>query len=211
MPDGRPGFTAIPASDARPCATPWPIAAEPSGRGAGARPPGRGLQHRPITPHAGSAREAGAPTGQAHHRACLDAQGALTCPGVRRQSGRRQPRAARSCRSDPERRGHRHRDCGWSLRHPSRPQRPHRARRQGDHPVPKDGRPRDDGLPAAQARHKTRRPRIITDRRSGNDEQDTISGAGMRCLRSFGERVAARDPDSRTAGSPHPRSPPRPC
>ena len=70
-------------------------------------------------------------------------------------------------------------------------------------PIRKNGRPwREDG-PAAQARNETLRAtryygRAFWKRLTGYHTRSRIE-AKMRCLKAFGERISARDPDRQTA------------
>lgn len=83
--------------------------------------------------------------------------------------------------------------------------RHHRSGGHSDHPDPGNGRPWKEDCPAAIAETKLCAPLATTAGRSGNDGRDTTSEAGseakMRCLKAFGERIAARDPDRQTAKS----------
>lgn len=70
-------------------------------------------------------------------------------------------------------------------------------------PIRKNGRLWKEDCPAAIARNETLRAtrhdgRAFWKRRSGYHVRNRIK-AKMRCLKSFGERIAARDPDRQTA------------
>ena len=70
-------------------------------------------------------------------------------------------------------------------------------------PIRKNGRPWKEDCPAAQARNETLRAtrhygRAFWKRWTGYHARSRIE-AKMRCLRAFGERIAARDPDRQTA------------
>ncbi|RAK06671.1 DDE family transposase [Salipiger aestuarii] len=70
-------------------------------------------------------------------------------------------------------------------------------------PIRKNGRPWKEDCPAARARNDTLRAtrhygRAFWKRWTGYHARRRIE-AKMRCLKSFGERIAARDPDRQTA------------
>ncbi|MBB1491867.1 transposase, partial [Paracoccus sp. MC1854] len=70
-------------------------------------------------------------------------------------------------------------------------------------PIRKNGRRWKEDCPAARARNDTLRTtqrfgRAIWKRWSGYHVRSRIE-ARMRCLKSFGERIASRDPDRQTA------------
>ena len=70
-------------------------------------------------------------------------------------------------------------------------------------PIRKNGRPWKEDCPAAQARNETLRAtrhygRAFWKRLTGYHARSRAE-AKMRCLKSFGERIAARDPDRQTA------------
>ena len=70
-------------------------------------------------------------------------------------------------------------------------------------PIRKNGRRWKEDCPAARARNDTLRTtqrfgRAIWKRWSGSHVRSRIE-ARMRCLKSFGERIASRDPDRQTA------------
>ena len=70
-------------------------------------------------------------------------------------------------------------------------------------PIRKNGRPWKEDCPAAQARNETLRAtrhygRAFWKRRTGYHARSRAE-AKMRCLKSFGDRIAARDPDRQTA------------
>ena len=70
-------------------------------------------------------------------------------------------------------------------------------------PIRRNGRPWKEDCPAARARNETLRAtryygRAFRTRWTGYRARSRI-GARMRCLKAFGERVAARDPDRQTA------------
>ena len=70
-------------------------------------------------------------------------------------------------------------------------------------PIRKNGRPWKEDCPAAIARNETRRAtrhygRAFWKRWAGYHARSRIE-AKMRCLKAFGERIAARDPDRQTA------------
>ena len=70
-------------------------------------------------------------------------------------------------------------------------------------PIRKNGRPGKDDCPAARARTKTLRAtryvaRALWKRCPGYHARSRIK-AKMRCLKPFGERIMARDPDRQTA------------
>lgn len=70
-------------------------------------------------------------------------------------------------------------------------------------PIRKNGRPWKEDCPAARARNETLRAtrhygRAFWKRWTGYHAGSRIE-AKMRCLKAFGERIAARDPDRQTA------------
>ena len=70
-------------------------------------------------------------------------------------------------------------------------------------PIRKNGRPWKEDCPAAVARNETLRAtrhygRAFWKRWTGYHVRSRIE-AKMRCLKAFGERIAARDPDRQTA------------
>ena len=70
-------------------------------------------------------------------------------------------------------------------------------------PVRKNGRPWQEDCPAAIARNETLRAtryygRAFWKRRTGSHARSRIE-AKMRCLKAFGERISATDPDRQTA------------
>ena len=70
-------------------------------------------------------------------------------------------------------------------------------------PIRKNGRPRKEDCPAARARNETLRAtrhygRAFWKRWTGYHALSRIE-AKMRCLKAFGERISARDPDRQTA------------
>jgi hypothetical protein len=70
-------------------------------------------------------------------------------------------------------------------------------------PIRKNGRPWKEDCPAACARNETLRAtrhygRAFWKRRTGYHVRSRIE-AKMRCLKAFGERISARDPDRQTA------------
>ena len=70
-------------------------------------------------------------------------------------------------------------------------------------PIRKNGRPWKEGCPAARARNETLRAtrhygRAFWKRWTGYHIRSRIE-AKMRCLKAFGDRIAARDPDRQTA------------
>ena len=70
-------------------------------------------------------------------------------------------------------------------------------------PIRKNGRPWKEDCPAAIARNETLRAtryygRAFWKRWTGYHVRSRIE-AKMRCLKTFGERIAARDPDRQTA------------
>ena len=70
-------------------------------------------------------------------------------------------------------------------------------------PIRKNGRPWKQDCPAAQARNETLRAprhdgRAFWKRWTGYHARSRIE-AKMRCLKAFGERISARDPDRQTA------------
>ena len=70
-------------------------------------------------------------------------------------------------------------------------------------PIRKNGRPRKEDCPAAIARNDTLRAtrhygKGFWKRWTGYHARSRIE-AKMRCLKGFGERIAARDPDRQTA------------
>ena len=70
-------------------------------------------------------------------------------------------------------------------------------------PIRKNGRPWKEDCPAASARNETLRAtrhygRAFWKRWTGYHARSRIE-AKMRCLKAFGERIAARDPDRQTA------------
>ena len=70
-------------------------------------------------------------------------------------------------------------------------------------PIRKNGRPWKEDCPAARARNETLRAtrhygRAFWKRWTGYHSRSRAE-AKMRCLKSFGERIAARDPDRQTA------------
>lgn len=70
-------------------------------------------------------------------------------------------------------------------------------------PIRKNGRPWKEDCPAARARNETLRAtrhygRAFWKRWAGYHARSRAE-AKMRCLKSFGERIAARDPDRQTA------------
>jgi len=70
-------------------------------------------------------------------------------------------------------------------------------------PIRKNGRPWKEDCPAARARNETLRAtrhfgRAFWKRWTGYHARSRIE-AKMRCLKAFGERIAARDPDRQTA------------
>ena len=70
-------------------------------------------------------------------------------------------------------------------------------------PIRKNGRPWKEDCPAAIARNETLRAthhygRAFWKRWTGYHVRSRIE-AKMRCLKAFGERISARDPDSQTA------------
>ena len=70
-------------------------------------------------------------------------------------------------------------------------------------PIRKNGRPWKEDCPAAQARNETLRAtrhygRAFWKRWTGYHARSRAE-AKMRCLKSFGDRIAARDPDRQTA------------
>jgi hypothetical protein len=72
-----------------------------------------------------------------------------------------------------------------------------------DHPDPQERRPWKEDCPAARARNETLRAtrhygRAFWKRWTGYHARSRAE-AKMRCLKSFGERIAARDPDRQTA------------
>jgi hypothetical protein len=72
-----------------------------------------------------------------------------------------------------------------------------------DHPHPQNGRPWKEDCPAAITRNETLRAtrhygRAFWKRWTGYHVRSRIE-AKMRCLKAFGERIAARDPDRHTA------------
>lgn len=73
-------------------------------------------------------------------------------------------------------------------------------------PIRKNGRPWKEDCPAAQARIETLRAtrhhgRAFWTRWTGYHARSRAE-AKMRCLKSFGDRIAARDPDRQTAEIP---------
>ncbi len=71
-------------------------------------------------------------------------------------------------------------------------------------PIRRSGRARKEDGPAARARNKTLRAtrrfgRALWTRLTGYHARSRIE-AKMLCLKSFGERIASRDPDRQTAG-----------
>jgi hypothetical protein len=71
-------------------------------------------------------------------------------------------------------------------------------------PIRKNGRPWKEDCPAARVRNETLRAtrhcgRAFWKRRTGYHARSRIE-ARMRCLKAFGERMMARDPDRQTAG-----------
>jgi hypothetical protein len=78
-------------------------------------------------------------------------------------------------------------------------------------PVRKNGRPWKEDCPAAIARNETLRAtrhygRAFWKRWTGYHARSRIE-AKMRCLKAFGERIAARHPDTQTARPPDRRNP----
>jgi hypothetical protein len=70
-------------------------------------------------------------------------------------------------------------------------------------PIRKNGRPWKEDCPAARARNETLRAtrhfgRAFWKRWTGYHARSRAE-ARMRCLKSFGERIAVRDPDRQTA------------
>ena len=70
-------------------------------------------------------------------------------------------------------------------------------------PIRKNGRPWKEDCPAAKARNETLRAtkhygRAFWKRWTGYHARSRVE-AKMRCLKAFGERIAARDPDRQTA------------
>jgi hypothetical protein len=70
-------------------------------------------------------------------------------------------------------------------------------------PIRKNGRPWKEDCPAAPARNETLRAtrhygRAFWKRWTGDHARSRIE-AKMRCLKSFGERIAAKEPDRQTA------------
>lgn len=70
-------------------------------------------------------------------------------------------------------------------------------------PIRKNGRPWKEDCPAARVRNETLRAtrhfgRAFWKRWTGYHARSRIE-AKMRCLKAFGERIAARDPDRQTA------------
>jgi hypothetical protein len=124
--------------------------------------------------------------------------------GVHLQPDRRQPGAARSDGADPGRSIHRHRHGRSSLRHSDLP-RGHRLGRGGTAiiPIRKNGRPGKEDGPAARARNEDLRAtkhfgRAFWKRLTGYHARSRIE-AQMRRLKSFGDRIASRDPDRQAA------------
>ena len=83
------------------------------------------------------------------------------------------------------------------------PQRHHRARWHRKHPDPQERPSVEGGLPSRQASNETLRAtrhygRAVWKRWTGYHTRSRVE-AGMRCLKAFGERIAARDPDRQTA------------
>jgi hypothetical protein len=83
------------------------------------------------------------------------------------------------------------------------PHRHHRPAGHRDHPDPQERRPWKENCPAAIARNETLRAtrhygRAFWKRRTGYHARSRIE-AKMRCLKAFGERISARDPDRQTA------------
>lgn len=71
-------------------------------------------------------------------------------------------------------------------------------------PIRKNARPWKEDCPAARARNETLRAtrhygRAFWKRWTGYHARSRVE-ARMRCLKSFGERIAARDPDCRNRG-----------
>jgi hypothetical protein len=69
-------------------------------------------------------------------------------------------------------------------------------------PIPRNGRPWKENCPAARARNETLRAkrhygRAFWKRWTGYHARSRAE-ARMRCLKAFGERIAARDPDRQT-------------
>ncbi len=124
--------------------------------------------------------------------------------------------SCRTCWTRSPKTRHRRRDRGWRLRHPPLPQRHHRTRRNGHHPHPQE-RPSVEGrLPSRQdaqrnpARLASLRPCILEavdriPRTQSRRSQDALAGSlepvalNLLDLKSFGERIAARDPDRQIA------------
>ena len=70
-------------------------------------------------------------------------------------------------------------------------------------PIRKNGRPWKEDCPAAKARNETLRAtkhygRAFWKHWTGHHARSRVE-AKMRCLKAFGERIAARDPDRQTA------------
>ena len=92
---------------------------------------------------------------------------------------------------------------GWRLRHPPLPHGHYRPPGHADHPHPQERATVERGLPAAIARNETLRAarhygRAFWKRWAGYQARSRIE-AKMRCLKAFGVRIAARDPDRQTA------------
>jgi hypothetical protein len=88
--------------------------------------------------------------------------------------------------------------------HPSGPKSKPAVRRDAISiiPIRKNGRPWKEDCPAARARNDTLRAtrhygRVFWKRWTGYHARSLIE-AKMRCLKAFGERIAARDPDRQT-------------
>ncbi len=119
------------------------------------------------------------------------------------QPRRRQPRAARPAEPDPGRRADRHGHGRWRIRHAPLPQGHHLPASDTEHPDPENGRLWKDDCPAARARNETLRATrqygwAFWKRWTGYHARNRIE-AKIRCLKAFGERIAARDPDRQTA------------
>jgi hypothetical protein len=83
------------------------------------------------------------------------------------------------------------------------PQGHHRTAGHADRPDPQERAAMEEDCPAARARNDTLRAtryygRAFWKRWTGYHVRSRIE-AKMRCLKSFGERIAARDPDRQTA------------
>lgn len=113
------------------------------------------------------------------------------------------PGATRPAGADPSRPAHRDHHRRGRLRHSSLSHRDCRRGATAIIPIRRNGRAWRKDSPAARARNETLRTtqrfgRALWKRLTG-DHARSRAEAKMLCLKSFGERIASRDPDRQTA------------